>query len=421
MTKHRKPHAKSRNGCLQCKERHIKCDETRPRCMQCQRQGISCGFSSPSLAIMPLSHSTMTKHRKSHAKSRHGCLQCKERHIKCDEIHPRCMQCQKQEISCSFSSPNLSVMPLNEDSLADLELLEYWHRHPLIPSMSHQAKQLEHSYVQLGFSHHYLLNSILSLAALQRFNENRTCTRWYSRAVAHQQGAISRVKPHLQSLETSTSHHKAILAFSTFTSLYAVAEPLLRPKSARCSSPKFEPVAEFIRVIQIGRCTSIFVKQHLNPLITTDPFMVSKFSSNTDAYAGDLGARFPQLSLLQNCIEHYQDDDEKRAVCLHAAKLVFTYMAIFLDAMEEPRQTRLIFAWVNEVNDLFLHLCSTRHPIALAILAHFAALMSLNQGVWFTQSWSQLLLEDIRCKLEGWEELIKWPIGIVLQSDVATL
>ncbi|PWY74501.1 hypothetical protein BO94DRAFT_227624 [Aspergillus sclerotioniger CBS 115572] len=364
----------------------------------------------------------MTKHRKPHAKSRHGCLQCKERHTKCDEFHPQCMQCRRQQISCSFSSPNLAVMPLNEDSLADLELLEYWHRYPLIPGMPQQAKHLEHGYVQLGFSHHYLLNSILSLAALQRFNGDRSCTRWYLRAVAHQQAAISRVKPHLQGLETSTSHHKAVLAFSTFTSLYAVTEPLLRLKRVGCgSSPNFDPVAEFIRVIQIGRSTSIFVQQHLSSLIHMDPFMASKFSSHQLAYAGDLEARFPQLGLVQSFIEQYPDENEHKAVCLHAAKLVFTYMAVFFDSMQGQRQTRVIFAWVNEVQNPFLDLCSRRHPLALAILAHFAALMSLNRGAWFTQSWSQLLLEDIRYTLDGWEDIIQWPMGIVMQSDVTTI
>lgn len=34
--------SRSRSGCLTCKRRHRKCDETRPDCLQCLGQGIQC-------------------------------------------------------------------------------------------------------------------------------------------------------------------------------------------------------------------------------------------------------------------------------------------------------------------------------------------------------------------------------------------
>ncbi|KAL2815180.1 hypothetical protein BJX63DRAFT_171431 [Aspergillus granulosus] len=365
----------------------------------------------------------MSRRRKAHAKSRNGCVQCKERHVKCDEIYPECSNCARVQISCSYLSPGLTTMPLNKDSLADLELLEYWNRNPLIPGTSQKAKELEHGYVQLGFSHHYLLNSILSLAALQRFNEDHTRTRWYLRAMAHQQAAISRVRPHLQDLETSSSasHHKAILAFSTFTSLYAVVEPLLRPTNLTCNQPKIDPVAEFVRVLRIGRCTSVFVKYHLKALIAMDPFMTTKFTHYQPTITGNLEARFPQLSLLRSVIERLcEDKDDHRAACLHAARLVFAYMTVFLDSIGRKQQTQVIFAWANEVSSLFLELCSAQHPIALAILAHYAALMSFSRDIWFTQRWPHLLLEDIRDKLNDWEDIMQWPNHIILQNSALT-
>ncbi|TIC92646.1 Transcriptional regulatory protein moc3 [Colletotrichum higginsianum] len=35
--------SRSRSGCLTCKRRHRKCDETRPDCLQCLGQGVECG------------------------------------------------------------------------------------------------------------------------------------------------------------------------------------------------------------------------------------------------------------------------------------------------------------------------------------------------------------------------------------------
>ncbi|RYP85121.1 hypothetical protein DL770_005101 [Monosporascus sp. CRB-9-2] len=134
----------------------------------------------------------MNRQRRAHAKSRSGCEQCKERHVKCNEVHPRCLNCERHGIACSFSAPSFTITPLNQDSIADLELLEYWHRHPFPANTSGPGRRSEYDPVRLGFSHHYLLNSILALAALQLFDEDRSQTRWYARAVAHQQAAITR-------------------------------------------------------------------------------------------------------------------------------------------------------------------------------------------------------------------------------------
>ncbi|KAF2772032.1 hypothetical protein EJ03DRAFT_307570 [Teratosphaeria nubilosa] len=42
----RRAHQKSRNGCVHCKQRRIKCDETRPACGQCAERRWSCNYPS---------------------------------------------------------------------------------------------------------------------------------------------------------------------------------------------------------------------------------------------------------------------------------------------------------------------------------------------------------------------------------------
>jgi hypothetical protein len=41
----RRPHKKSRAGCLTCKRRHVKCDETRPNCSPCSTSHRNCEYS----------------------------------------------------------------------------------------------------------------------------------------------------------------------------------------------------------------------------------------------------------------------------------------------------------------------------------------------------------------------------------------
>ncbi|KAL6915072.1 hypothetical protein FSST1_012832 [Fusarium sambucinum] len=45
-----RPHRKSRNGCLQCKQRHAKCDEFRPACVGCTSSGRRCSY----LDLLPI-------------------------------------------------------------------------------------------------------------------------------------------------------------------------------------------------------------------------------------------------------------------------------------------------------------------------------------------------------------------------------
>ncbi|PMD34944.1 hypothetical protein L207DRAFT_436222 [Hyaloscypha variabilis F] len=54
----RAAHTKSRNGCLHCKLRRIKCDESRPHCGQCENRGVRCDFEDASTSTSQANSST---------------------------------------------------------------------------------------------------------------------------------------------------------------------------------------------------------------------------------------------------------------------------------------------------------------------------------------------------------------------------
>ncbi|WKT54479.1 hypothetical protein QSH57_005063 [Fusarium oxysporum f. sp. vasinfectum] len=257
-----------------------------------------------------------------------------------------------------FSAPSFTATPLNQDSLADLELLEYWHRRPFPTNASGPGRRLEYDPIRLGFSHHYLLNSILALAALQLFDEDRSQIRWYVRAVAHRQAAITRVTPHLERMEES--QHLALLSFSFFTSLYTVAEPLLRPGPFGCHQPDFDPVKELLQAIRIGRCATVFAQQHLGPVISSDPSFVVKYHPRRLEAIQGLESRFPQLAWLRGFIER-QCGDQERAVCLHATESLFASIALAVDSLDDSRQIQAIWGWASTIDSTFLDMCSAQN------------------------------------------------------------
>ena len=49
----RRSHRKSRAGCLHCKKRRIKCDEQKPACANCSRKGHQCSYDDVSPSLQP--------------------------------------------------------------------------------------------------------------------------------------------------------------------------------------------------------------------------------------------------------------------------------------------------------------------------------------------------------------------------------
>jgi hypothetical protein len=315
---------------------------------------------------------------------------------------------------CSFSSPTITKPPINEESLADLELLEHWHRHPVTGDLSETTRHIQYDLVRLGFSHHYLLNSILGLTALELYSQDRSKTRWYDRAVAHQQTALTRAQPHFETVDQS--QHQALLGFSAFMSMYTVAEPNYRPPHVR-NMARFDPVEELLSALNFSRSTMTFVYQSFPAALVSGSFILTKFVDTNQATGQDLERRFPQLAALREHVER-QCAGEQGAACIHASTVLFRRIATLSDNIGDPEVSKVIWGWGLEVQQAYLDMCSAKHPVALVILAHFAVLMSFYQEHWCLSQWPRGLLGSITEALgDEWEDMLKWPRDLVFGLD----
>jgi hypothetical protein len=263
--------------------------------------------------------------------------------VQCNEVYPRCRQCDRVKIACSFSSPSLTATPLNADSLADLELLDHWHRFHVTGDLSDHAQRLHSDFVRLGFSRHYLLNSILGLTALQLFSEDRSQCKWYARAVAHQQTAIARARPHFQSLDETD--HQALLGFSAFMSMYAVAEPFIRPRPRlyTLQTSPFDPIEELIRALRFSRCTTAFVQQNFNTVSVLQSWLlIIPEICDQDESLQDLETSFPQVGPLLVCINHLSEGSQK-AACLSAVLQLYRRIVALIKRPSDPERGKVIW------------------------------------------------------------------------------
>jgi hypothetical protein len=142
----RKSNARSRTGCVTCRNRRVRCDEQRPICSNCDAAGLSCGFAAPS---MPL-----RERRKSYLPG--------EQQPWAVAVKPTSVALPKY-ISSHFPCP--IDMPLKSR-----ELLHYFHkagnndqvtlrckRQNLLASSIHHPDALRNTLLIAGF--HYIVNA----------------------------------------------------------------------------------------------------------------------------------------------------------------------------------------------------------------------------------------------------------------------
>lgn len=203
--------------------------------------------------------------RRCHTKSRRGCVHCKERRVKvglpirpvnsigldlheqCDEQRPSCNFCIKRELDCSYvtpparrkprvSSPGDSVekdhsdaVPSDEPSgLSRLQEMHLFHHGCMFttPSLARDEIDMQFWQVvipQLATSHHYVMDSLLAVAALHLASlEAEGLHSWLRVALTYQNQAINGLR---QTLVSRPQNHEALFTCSIFICLFVTAYP----------------------------------------------------------------------------------------------------------------------------------------------------------------------------------------------------
>ncbi|KAA6413786.1 MAG: C6 finger domain-containing [Lasallia pustulata] len=66
--------SKSRNGCVTCKAKRLKCDEIKPSCQQCHKRNVTCGGYKKDFKWRPFEESTFVSKPPSPARARKGTI-----------------------------------------------------------------------------------------------------------------------------------------------------------------------------------------------------------------------------------------------------------------------------------------------------------------------------------------------------------
>ncbi|KAI1389667.1 uncharacterized protein F4822DRAFT_208089 [Hypoxylon trugodes] len=401
----RRTHKKSRNGCRNCKQRRVKCDEVKPTCGNCERFSIPCDTTPISavsdrceaLANVPVP----TARKRGRPRKDWSAL------TRNPDVDGQAPEASETAVSSPASSIREDITSQNL-SYDDLELLHHY--------MSHQDFSQGNTLLwqqkvpRLAFAHHCVLHLLLAASAFH----------------------LLRAEPdRAERLERLADKHLSIgvrqatgifpeLSRDNCSVLYVAAS------LACCCGFAKKPGPRNLLVIADGNEVSwLDLLRGVRLIIETIGF--------EHVFTGILGPdppppygeRLPPDSLLLEYADWEAPLQKVATLIPTTAPTKDLYESTFHDlswCFQETYGTsdshkdaiigqfQVVIRWLYALDDGFVTCLRESQPIALIILAYFSVLLSTLEYCWFVRGWATHVIRGIADILGSEYELwLQWP------------
>lgn len=391
LLKPRRSHRKSRNGCGNCKQRHMKCDESRPICLNCKisNRGSQCVYINTGKPPSPSQTASSL-----------------------DTPSPFNLSSIFSTPASTSLSPGGSVSSVStpfSDTLGRGDLFDlrhfalYDHLLKNRSSIFSTASDNE-DIISLTFDYAlgapYLMNQLLALSALHMSNPPLLQQPYYELATSLQTRALTLFNEVRQEVSEETC--TPLFLFSSFVGLHVLCDTLQGPRES------FGAVLDrFITYMSIHRGVRDVTKQSWNtikksrfgPMLQQieDAFPTREDEAEATAILNKMiesNASPPSATKYRNAVSTLQRSFSLYAVLKH----------------RKERQIDAAITFCLDVDDDYFNLLKQRQPEALVILAFFAVLLHWNQSMWIVGDGGQYLIRSITSHLGlHWAEWLQWP------------
>ncbi|CZR62697.1 related to regulatory protein involved in control of sterol uptake [Phialocephala subalpina] len=390
----RKSHRKSRNGCLNCKRRRIKCNEERPQCGNCLKHSDRCSFLEAA-----------------HTSSSTGAHRERLAH------HEIAQSASPQMNGVSYGSP-ASFSGTNGTSegrvfgqshvlnITDLELLHNYNTSTAATLSNIASLQAFYrvNVPKIAFLHEFLLHGILAISALHlsHFKKGEAQVKYQREADHHYEIALREATSALPNINEQTA--SALYLFGAFCPIITLA---LGPTPG-----------DFL----------LFGNQGLTEWLLLFRGMKAILETNFEFLRhGELAPMF-HISIHQVLLQSANDEhlQELREMITMTAR-EDPDIQLYLKALEElahsfppssvpgTRSTQpsiqMVFVWLYRLSDEFADFLQQRRPIPMVILAYFCVLLHDLSSFWWAKGWAEHLMSEIHGSLsEQYRTWIRWPM-----------
>ncbi|PVH76165.1 hypothetical protein DL98DRAFT_518178 [Cadophora sp. DSE1049] len=416
--KPRRPHHKSRNGCVQCKARKIKCGEEKPTCKKCQSYGTECSFLQthplqrvppppPPQAAVP----TWADPKPTPTGSREPTIQ--------SMLSPDPNTTQSS--SPAISSPMRRSSPPPESfTMQDLELLHFYTT-TYSDNFFEDPKLIEiyrTTVVQLAFDYPFLMHEIMSVAALNlAIIRPQKRASYHHLSDTHAATGLSLFQAEVSKLNEHNCH--ACLAFSAliFTNAWA-SQDVNKPSTLFLSPSNDDEDYEQIRWIKLQRGTKTLISTAW-PSLVNGP-LAAMFvpwkdldPNRADPLPEDEERRFQELAESWSAVS-----EDKRGIldgALKQTRRIFSMLTFF----PEQSKIEIIMTWFTAVSDEYLDLLEQKYPQAILIVMYYCVVLQRLESAWWMKGKAENLLQTMVDVLgSGWERWTRWPIEKVFNRQV---
>ncbi|KAL5610302.1 hypothetical protein FOVSG1_004983 [Fusarium oxysporum f. sp. vasinfectum] len=397
---------KSRNGCLRCKKRKVKCDEKVP-CTSCVRHRIPCSLDDASLKQPSNGCSPISDDAKTYLPSQSPL----------GDGRPLASPTGTPLVPFSFLSADPADTP--ECWLSNAELILHYTNVTCrsIPS-GHAITIYQVDIPREGLSHPYLMRMIMALSSFHLAYLNKDKRPHYLALANKQQSlAIRGLRGTLGQTVTPQNCH-ALWASSIFLAISKLAfSPNCEHHQHSCCSALLNLVDIFSMINGMMAIT----RSSLH-LIRNGPLQAIFRQRHGFRYArGDLQDLLQRVSHLDGVIKSMGLDPDP-FVQLALTSALERLISCVADINKSPdseffiTDMKILFLWPSEVSQTFLDLVRARYPLAVIILSHYCCLIRWSSSAyWFCRGWGRPLADSIMSILEDSDlaHLAEWPVKVM--------
>ncbi|KAI0423784.1 hypothetical protein F5Y09DRAFT_180455 [Xylaria sp. FL1042] len=431
----RKSTRKSRHGCQECKQRHVKCDETRPSCANCTVRNSPCSFLSttgrrpPTLSSVSSSLSSSSSPMSAAASasasaSATGSPRPDEATSLCTALstrhHPAGHVLTVPTPLSQYEPPfpiNSLVSTNQTFKLYHLELLHNF-----------KVGVLEESVLQLSAAEGYmamtireaaqapyLMDQVLAVSAANMSVKRPHQRRFYQEEATRLQTRGLALFNACRALEVA-DHAMPRFIFSTLLSYQVLFDAF----SVRASFPMFldRLVAAFricggVRII-CGKSWPIIITQYQENVGINLP-------GEFVATSGPESRLTRELARLETLLENSNLGPSMLNPCNEALK----FLRDLSYADDRPTflkyLTSRLIQWAVVVPTEFVNLVEERRPEALIIIAYYGVLIHDTRGYWVSGDAGAFIIRSITSFLGNhWAGWLQWPNEVLDSVDSNT-
>jgi hypothetical protein len=404
--------------------------------------------------------------RRSHKKSRAGCRRCKNRKIKCDEVHPRCGNCVKHGVLCDFENPDI-VEDLTTPTADESPLMSSppGFNAPLTPSIQgtpapppplSPLTTIPTPHVSLGSLTPSQVDRLMELRIMHHYTTETSKTLLINSPVAEE---IWQIKVPQMALSGKTYLANAILSIAALhlRSLHPEDKSIIRASHAYAAVTFADYRGTLDRGITTDNAEALFLTASLLAIHSTASRMFIKEDDPNDryqlpvawfhAFQGvktltasswmwirdsvvvravinsqpgvhlDLNPRGPSSffgHILEGIDDELASENPRFAVVTSQS---YAHAVCVLNWAHHSPIPAAALAFPATISRRFIDLVEAKRPRALAILACFFALLKRMDGVWWLHEVSRREVMGLVGIFEPgskWWRHLEWPIRIAL-------